>query len=466
MKQKLERLFKKQSLRKKWTLSTAVVIFVSYTLICSVIYIALYSWLIQNEQNNAVRTSDDLVSFFLSQDHSLSLQDFQGNTGLFKAIINQDQTVRVFNKDGYEVLKINNANSAAPIQLSFEQLMNASVSKEKLDGETVFVINKMVSIGQFTGIMQLIHPLANFHSMMQYILTTMLIAGIGAILIAGLIGYYLAHVLIRPIQNLRDSMLSIQAKGFIEKIDLEYDAQDEIGDLLKIYESMMADLQNTFAKQQQFVSDASHELRTPIQAIEGHLSLIKRWGKDDPEVMQESLDTSLEEVERMKNMIEELLNLARKVEREEQATANVHHVLTSVKNELEVIYPDAAIELVETGEAVQPRVTENALGQIIRNLIENGIRYNDQNPHIKIAVHYLSDSVFLTITDNGIGIGKEHLPFIFDRFYRIDESRKYTGGGTGLGLSIAKTLADKYDIKMDVVSEEKIGTAFTLKITV
>ena len=464
---KLKNLFQKnQSLKMKWTFSTAAIILLSYAVICSVIYIALYSWLIQNEENNAVRTADDLTSFLKSRDNSFSVQEFQGNIGLSKAIVNQNQTVRIFNMDGYEVLRINDVNSAAPLDISYGQFVDITVSKEVVDDEDVYVVNKPVVIGDFKGILQLIHPLATFQSMMQYILTTMLIAGLGAILLAGCIGYYLANVLIKPLQDLRDSMLSIQKKGFEEPINFTYDTDDEIGDLLKLYKSMMADLQNSFAKQQQFVSDASHELRTPIQAIEGHLSLIKRWGKNDPDVLEESLNTSLEEVTRMKKMIEELLDLARKEERDEEAIADVKTVLCSVKDELQMIYPDARIQISENGTSKQPYITENALAQIIRNIVENGIRYNNQQPIIDIDVHYLTESVFLTIKDNGIGISKEHLPFIFNRFYRVDSSRENNGGGTGLGLSITKMLTEKYEVEMDVVSHEQSGTTFTLKFKI
>ncbi|QCR32414.1 HAMP domain-containing histidine kinase [Lysinibacillus sp. SGAir0095] len=466
MKKLLNLIPNNQSLKKKWTISTAIVIFISYAAICSVIYIALYSWLIQNEENNAIRTADDLTSFFSSQDNSISIQDFQRNTGLSKAIVNQNQTVRVFNFDGYEVLRINNVNSAVPLEFSYKELDHPVVSKQEVDDEDVYVVNKLVTIGQFHGILQLIHPLSTFHSMMQYVLTTMLIAGLGAILLAGFMGYYLATILIRPLQDLRDSMLSIQNKGFEEKINFSYDADDEIGDLLKLYVSMMADLENSFAKQQQFVSDASHELRTPIQAIEGHLSLIKRWGKNDPAVFEESLNTSLLEVTRMKKMIEELLDLARSEERDIDALANVKEVLSSIKNELQIIYPGANINIVEKGDFKQPNISENALAQILRNIIENGIRYNDKSPIIDIEVHYLSESIFLTIKDNGIGISKENLPFIFDRFYREDVSRKNIGGGTGLGLSITKMLSEKYQIEMDVASTVGVGTTFTLKINI
>ncbi|WP_400194548.1 ATP-binding protein [Lysinibacillus telephonicus] len=454
-----------QSLKKKWIMSTAIVIFISYAAICTVIYLALYSWLLQNEENNAIRTADDLTSFFNSQNESISISEFQGNTGLFKAIVNQNQTVYIFNQDGYEVLRINNKSSAADIVLSYDQLRKTVISKEVIDNEDVFVVNKFVNIGRFHGVMQLIHPLTTFQSMMQYVLTTMLIAGLGAILLAVSIGYYLANLLIRPIQDLRDSMMSVRDKGFDKEINFAYNADDEIGDLLKIYRTMIAELQSTFAKQQQFVSDASHELRTPIQAIEGHLSLIKRWGKNDPDILEESISTSLEEVTRMKKMIEELLDLARKEERDEHAVTNVEKVLYSVKEELEVIYTDASIHISTTGEPLLPNITENALGQIARNIIENGIRYNDRKPIIDIDVQYLSKKVVIMIKDNGIGISKEHLPHIFDRFYRVDASRENTGGGTGLGLSITKMLAEKYDVEIDVQSSVGKGTTFTLNFS-
>lgn len=454
-----------QSLKKKWTLSTAIVIFISYAAICTVIYFALYSWLLQNEENNAIRTADDLTSFFSSQNESISIDEFQGNTGLFKAIVNQNQTVYIFNQDGYEVLRINDKSSATDIVLSYDEIRNTVIKKEVLDDNDVFVVNKWVKIGRFNGVMQLIHPLTTFQSMMQYVLTTMLIAGLGAILLAASIGYYLANLLIRPIQDLRDSMMSVRDKGFDKEINFAYNADDEIGDLLKIYRTMITELQTTFVKQQQFVSDASHELRTPIQALEGHLSLIKRWGKHDPDILEESLTTSLVEVTRMKKMIEELLDLARKEERDEQAIANVEKVLHSVKNELEVIYSDANITISTTGEVVQPNITENALAQITRNIIENGIRYNDRKPKIDIEVHYLPEKIEILIKDNGIGISSEHLPHIFDRFYRVDASRKNIGGGTGLGLSITKMLTEKYDVGIDVFSSVGKGTIFTLKFS-
>lgn len=450
------------SLKKKWTLASSIIIFFSYAVICVVIYFSLYTWLIHHEEMSAVRTVDDLTSFLQSQDRSISIQDFKQNTGLIKSIVHQNQTVRIYNMDGYEVLTINHQLPESKIVSSFKELQNTVVTKDRLDGQDVIVVNRILGIGSFLGVLQLIHPLDSFQSMMGYVLTAMLIAGLGALLIAGTMSYYLTNLLMKPLKDLRDSMLSVKEQGFQKDISFTYNADDELGDLLKIYRSMMEELQIVFSKQQRFVSDASHELRTPIQALEGHLSLIKRWGKDDPVILEESLNTSIQEVNRMKRMIEELLKLARQEEREENIHCDVAKVLQVVSEELEVVYSNATINIEIFGEKRELRITENALSQILRNIIENGIRYNDREPIIDVQIHYLPDQVQITIQDNGIGIPKEHIPHLFDRFYRIDLSRQNSGGGTGLGLSIVKMLADKYDVEIDVLSTAGKGTSFTL----
>lgn len=455
---KLKDSFFNLSLKKKWTLSSAFVIFISYAIISVVIYVAVYTWLSHYEENNAIRTVDDLTAFFQSEGNNI--QQLQQNTGLIKAIVNQNQTVRIFNMDGYEVLKINDYSPAANISVLNDRTV---VTKQTINEETVFVIHRPVQIGLFVGYMQLIHPLTTLQSMMHYVLTALIIAGIGALLLALTISYYQANLLMKPIKDLRDSMLFIKEKGFQGRINFTHNAEDEMGDLLSIYESMIEELQRSFKRQQQFVSDASHELRTPIQSIEGHLSLIKRWGKDDPEILEESLETTISEVQRMKKIIEELLNLARNEERNQNVKTSIQKVFHSVKEELQVIYNHSEIYYEEIGEEKRVNITENALAQIFTNIIENGIRYNNEKPEIFVKVQYFEDRTIVEIKDNGIGIAKENLPHIFDRFYRVDDSRE-SGGGSGLGLSITKMLCEKYDISITVTSEIGKGTIFTLQI--
>ncbi|WP_339176491.1 HAMP domain-containing histidine kinase [Solibacillus sp. FSL R5-0691] len=453
------------SLKSKWMLAVGVTIFVSYALISVVLYIALQTWLIHNEEKNALRTVDDMTTYFESQGNTVTVQALQNNTALMKAILNQEQTVRVFNLDGIEVMRINDAAPAAGLPKT-QNYYSTMIEKQMISGSENFVIHRVVQIGQFQGIMQLIHPLAAFHSMMNYILTTIFIIGFGAILFSVMISYYLANMLMKPLVQLRDAMSYVRKNGFAAQPKFDYTAKDEIGDLLHMYRTLMNELEISFTKQQQFVADASHELRTPIQVIEGHLSLIKRWGKDEPEVMEEALNTSLTEIARMRKMIEELLQLARREQADEKASADIEQVYEQVRDELLQLHPSTEFRLTVNGDKAAASITEHALAQIFRNILSNSIRYNSNVPNLHVTIDYneLQSQILVKIEDNGIGISEQHLPHIFDRFYRVDASRTNKIAGTGLGLSITKMLADKYEVEIDVESKIQKGTFFYLKL--
>ena len=463
---KLKSILKNQSLKTKWMLTTGLAIFVSYAAICVIIFIALHAWLLANEEKNAIRTVDDMTTFFASQRDAVTIQDLQNQTGLMKAVLNQDQTVRLYQLDGTKILQINNASPAAALDMSFSSPDKTLIQETTLDGTDVYVIHRLVQIGPQPYLLQLVHPLSSFQSMMGYIATTMLIMGIGAVVLAAAISYYASTAMIRPLRQLRNSMQAVKERGFETKVDFAYDAKDEIGDLLRLYESMLQELEVSFRRQQQFVSDASHELRTPIQSIEGHIAMMKRWGKDDPEVLEESLDTTLEEVARMKKVMEELLQLARKEAVAEGASADVEEIVHQVAEDLKFIYKQAEFEVHVIGQKKEATISEEALAQIVRNLFENSIRYNENIPHIDTTIHYDNYNVFIEISDNGIGIEDEHLPYIFDRFYRVDDARVHVEGSTGLGLSITKMLIKKYGGEIEVYSKMGKGTVFLLRLPI
>ena len=454
---------KNQSLKTKWMLTTGLTIFVSYAALCIIIFIALYMWLIENEEKGAARTMDDMSSFFASQGLTVTIQELQNQTGLMKAILNQDQTVRLYQLDGKELLRINDASPPVTVNVSFSTPNETIVEKMTLEGTDVYVMHRLVKIGPLQCVLQLVHPLTSFQSVMGYVLTTMLIMGVGAVILAAMISYYISTLLVRPLQQLRNSMQAVKERGFETKVDFAYDAKDEIGDLIRLYESMLKELEVSFNRQQQFVSDASHELRTPIQSIEGHLSLIKRWGKDDPAIIEESLDTSLNELARMKKVMEELLQLAKKEAIAENAHADVASIIRQVSTELQFIYEKAVFTVRVVGEAKEAAISKEACTQIIRNLFENSIRYNEKIPHIETVIHYDDHNVFVEIADNGIGIAQQHLPYIFDRFYRVDDARVHVEGSTGLGLSITKMLTQRYGGDIEVHSQVGKGTVFLLR---
>lgn len=253
---------RRQSLQKKWMLTSSSVIFLSYTIICVVVYISLHTWLLNDEESKVERTSRDIISFLQSQGPDITIQQIQQNTGLLKSIVDRDETVRMFNADGVDILRINNTSAAAPLS-SMQEIFETTIDKQD-----VLVMNEPIRLGFFQGYVQVVHPLTGFQSLMHYLLTAMLIAGVGALVLSGSIGYYLANYLMKPLRELRASMKMVMDQGFNEPIQLTNTSHDEIGDLLNMYNAMMNELQISFTQQQQFVADASHELRTPIQAIE------------------------------------------------------------------------------------------------------------------------------------------------------------------------------------------------------
>lgn len=465
IKQQIMQKWMHQSLKTKWAFISAFVIFISYLFICVVMYVSLQSWLLSDEKQSVTSSMNDLTSFFESRGPYLTLEEVQRNENLINGIVDKNQTARILNADGVEILRINNTTKEIPAIPSDVPSRGYALETLKVDGEKSFVATAKLRLGAFEGYIQLTHPLSSYVSLMRYLLTAMILMGVIALVLSSAVGYTLATRLLRPLDRLRFEMNRVSKEGFEAKIELHEQRHDEIGDLLDVYRKMMVELENSFLQQQRFISDASHELRTPIQILEGHLNLIKRWGKDDPEVLAESLDTSLQEIHRMRSLIEELLDLARREKKDIQNGVNLIEETKKVINETKQLHPEAEIILVSNeNDTLNAAISRDAYNQIVRNLLQNAIRYTEKIPNIRISLTNAAECHKIEVEDNGIGIQSDAIPRIFDRFFRVDEARSREHGGTGLGLAIVKMLVEKYDGQISVTSKVGKGTKFTVKI--
>ncbi len=449
-----------QSMKKKWAIGSGAVIFLSFATMSIILYIALKGWLYQQEEQEVNRTMRDLTSFFESQGPFLTVQDIQSNKGLMTSIVDKDQTVRLLNADGIELLQINDT-STFPIFDEID-LPSKGYALNTDKSSSISAIGN-IQLGKFVGYVQLEHPLKGFQSIMTYIITTMLLFSVCALLLSGWIGYMLATYLLKPLQDLKISMDDVAAHGFEKDLAISYHAKDEIGELIVVYESMMAKLKSSFEKQQQFMADASHELRTPIQVVEGHLALLNRWGKDDPVILQESLEISLHEVKQMKTLIDEMLELARGEQMKERPPTHVVKHTKEVIKEIMQVHPTVYIKHnLPVQEEIEILISSNVYQQIIRNILTNAIRYSREPAHVSIAYERKPDEVIVHIQDQGIGIAPNDLSKIFDRFYRVDPARSRDLGGSGLGLSIVKMLMENAGGSIFVTSEKDKGSTFSL----
>jgi len=241
------------------------------------------------------------------------------------------------------------------------------------------------------------------------------------------------------------------------------DLQEELRNVAVAINGMLDRINESYAAQARFVSDASHELRTPIAVIQGYANLLDRWGKEDETTLSESVAAIKDESENMKELVEQLLFLARgdsnRISLFEERI-DLSALIEEVAGEMRML--DNKHEFKVSCDGVAVLADRTLIKQALRILVDNAIKYTDQDGEIIISAEKANGFARLSVTDNGIGIRPEILPRVFDRFVRADESRARATGGAGLGLSIAQWIAARHNGHMDVLSREGIGTRITL----
>ena len=273
----------------------------------------------------------------------------------------------------------------------------------------------------------------------------------------------MAHMSRQELEALAEELDKINATHLDERIDLP-GTQKELQSLAEAINGMLDRINAAYQSQMRFVSDASHELRTPIAVIQGYANLLSRWGKDDPAVLQESIDAIRSEAESMKELVEKLLFLARgdnDTMRIEMEVLELTALAGEVAREMEMIDQTHDFQARWTGP-VYLYGDDGLVKQALRVLVDNSVKYSPDGGTITLTVEAAGDTARLSVQDQGQGMNAASLPRIFDRFYRTDESRARQTGGTGLGLSIAKWIVERHGGHIEVWSFEGVGTRMTM----
>lgn len=269
------------------------------------------------------------------------------------------------------------------------------------------------------------------------------------------------------IKTMAGAISKIDAKKLDQKAFVEYD-QEELRDLADAINDMLIRINESYQSQVRFVSDASHELRTPVAVIQGYANMLDRWGKNDEKTLQESIDAIKSESDHMKTLIEHLLFLARG----DSDTIKLQLENFDVNALIEEVVKEA--RLIDEGHEYQFQQNESAwiiadkslIKQVLRILVDNASKYSPEGEKIILKLTKQEHQVDISVQDNGIGIKPKDVPHIFDRFYRSDESRDKKTGGSGLGLAIAKWIIEKHGGQFQVISRVGIGTRITVSLQV
>ena len=241
------------------------------------------------------------------------------------------------------------------------------------------------------------------------------------------------------------------------------DLQEELKNVAVAINGMLDRINASYAAQARFVSDASHELRTPIAVIQGYANLLDRWGKDDEKALTESVSAIKDEAGNMKDLVEQLLFLARGDSNRIKLTEEyieMTPLIEEVADEMRMLYNDHVFNI--SGSDAAAMADRSLIKQALRILVDNAVKYTDPGGEINISAHRDDGSVRLSVSDNGIGINPNVLPYVLDRFVRADESRARATGGAGLGLSIAQWIIARHNGHMEILSREGIGTRITI----
>ncbi len=263
-------------------------------------------------------------------------------------------------------------------------------------------------------------------------------------------------------QNLEEAISKISPVISDERI---YTGDSELHGLEEAINNLLERMRDSYKQQARFVSDASHELRTPISVIQGYANMLDRWGKNDESVLNESIEAIKSESENMKNLVEQLLFLARGINGKTQINPKeflLNDMMNEVLEESKMI-DEKHIYKYYSSEEIIVQGDISLLKQAARILIENAAKYTEENEVIMLKTGINEkDEPYFSIQDNGIGMDENDIPHIFERFFRADTARVRKNGGTGLGLSIAKWIVDGHKGYFSVLSRKGIGTRITI----
>ncbi len=369
-------------------------------------------------------------------------------------------TIRVFSPAGKNLQELG-AYRSARIPLDSLAALPSTATVDDPDAKTTLRVYTLTLVenSRHLATVQVAQSLQPAQETLRRLLATLLVSVPLLVGLTGLSGYVLAGRALAPIDRITRTAQRISAEDLSARLDLPA-TDDEVGRLARTFDAMLQRLDLSFKRERQFTADASHELRTPLAAMQAILGMI-RAKRRSPEDYEQALDDLGEEAERLRTLSENLLRL------EQTDTGTTHHVvdlstlLTDVADSLRPLAEAKSLELVTAvADGLTVSGDSDNLVRLFVNLLDNAIKYTDSGRIVVAADRNNCNITKVSVSDSGIGISAEHLPRIFDRFYRVDPSR--TLPGAGLGLAIARSIAEAHGGTLEAHSTPGTGSTFVV----
>lgn len=366
--------------------------------------------------------------------------------------VDDDEYIRIYSTDKiyYE------SPSEIWEEIKFDYVNQDIIMGSKIfDFEIYMVITGPIEIGNSQYTIQIIRENEMFQEFTENSLPILIFTLILGLALSGIGAMYVSKNFIKRLRRLTTTMNEIKEKGINKRAEIS-DLNDEVDKVNIVFNSMMDELEEAFHEQSRFVSDASHELKTPLTALHGHLSMLKRWGKNDKERLEKSLDICLKEVERLKKLVNDMLLLSKA----EKSVVDLNKVdkidpvilVDEVIEQYRFLNPNVTY-IVNIDENIRIKVEPNDFKQLLIIFVDNSIKYNNkENVEISMSIRKEASAIKLEVKDNGIGIPKNEIDNVKKRFYKVDKSR-VNNNSFGIGLSIANRIVSNYNSKIYIESE-------------
>lgn len=441
-------------LRTKIQVFASLFMLILMLLINTSIYYLFYRISADNDLEQLESQTETIVS-------ALNKNPDIAENALLRAYVPADGMIRVIKETGepFMILRKPDAETELPSEFSSSGVQEVI----KWDSEASIAVIKQPIIWDDGNVvtLEVSKQLVGLHETMTTLLYVVIVASILMLIPSILGGRALSTFLLRPINKFIQTMRENTTQENWRKIDLQGRSKDELYQMEVTFNEMIDHLKANFQKQEQFVSDASHELKTPIAIVKSYAELLKRRGQERPEVFQEAVSAIDSEADRMQQLVEQMLLLAKN--ENETSLETVNFVMLCKKAVAHFIGAyGRSIDLAIDADNIYVQANRDQLKQIIYILIDNAIKYSDDVINVSISQQDL-DAV-LQVQDFGPGIPEAQKDKIFDRFYRVDKARSRDTGGTGLGLAIAKAIVDIHDGVIDVETSVGNGSTFIVKL--
>lgn len=298
-------------------------------------------------------------------------------------------------------------------------------------------------------------------------------AGAGAALITWFVfQYYIRNFIKNRIRTLYKTIYNIkdnQSPEMAENDDLMQQMEREVTDWMKNRSTEIEDLKKLEHYRREFLGNVSHELKTPIFNIQGYVTTLLDGGLEDETINRNYLQRAEKSVERMINIIDDLEAISRLESGEmilEKENFDIVDLSKEIMDSQEMKSAERKINLhfKENYKPMRVNADKDRIRQVMTNLIVNSLKYGKDGGETEIRFYDMDDNILVEISDNGIGIAKEHLPRLFERFYRVDKGRSREQGGTGLGLAIVKHILEAHGQTINVRSSENVGSTFSFTL--